>query len=169
MEHAAVEQVVVCGRTFARTVDALYDFAADEAEIIPQCYPIEEVTEWAWHSIEGAYEPVTADCLIRGHCVITLPGPLGAPGWRAGVKYTGGYVLPGDLDPTPIPDAYPPVRLPADVEHAAVEQVAAWFLQREKVGLVRHWPSGGTFSVMENAPLLAGVSSILGKYVRLGV
>lgn len=90
-------------------MDALYEFPADEMEIVPPCYPVEEVTEWAHHSTEAeAYQPVEAACLIRSRCVITLPGPLGTPASRGRIKYTGGYVLPGDPEPTPIPYAYPP-------------------------------------------------------------
>lgn len=79
------------------------------------------------------------DCLVRGRCVVTLPRPLGTPASLGRIKYTGGYVLPGDPDPTPIPMAYPPVRLPADVEHAAIEQAAAWYLN----GILRLGEAGG--------------------------
>ena len=30
--------------------------------------------------------------------------------------------------------------LPVDLEQAAIEQTAAWFLNGDKLGLVRHWP-----------------------------
>lgn len=56
--------------------------------------------------------------------------------------------------------------LPKDLEHAATEQVAAWFQSRDKLGLIRHWPSGGTYEVLSQQPLLPGASSILKRYAR---
>ncbi len=79
------------------------------------------------------------------------------------VTYTGGYVLPG-ATPGPAQTA-----LPADLESAAVEQVASWFQQREKLGLVRHWPSGGTYLVFVQAPLLPQVAAMLRPYRRWSV
>ena len=56
--------------------------------------------------------------------------------------------------------------LPKDLEHAATEQVAAWYLNRDKVGLIRHWPSSGTYLVLSQAPLLGSVAAALKKYQR---
>ena len=61
------------------------------------------------------------------------------------------------------------VALPADLESAAVEQVAAWFQHRDKLGLIRHWPSGGTFLVFSQLPLLPQVSAVLRYYQRWAV
>ena len=44
--------------------------------------------------------------------------------------------------------------LPADLETAAIEQVAFWFRQRDKLGLIRQWPHDGTYIVLIQLPLL---------------
>ena len=59
--------------------------------------------------------------------------------------------------------------LPADLETAAVEQVAVWFQQRDKLGLIRHWPSGGTYMVFSQLPLLPQVSAMIRPYRRWSV
>ena len=102
-------------------------------------YPIEAVSEWSERSVEVAgWDRVSAEYLMRGRCVLTLSKPIGTPNALARVVYTGGYVLPGDPDPEPIEYGYAPQRLPADLENAAIEQAAAWFLNRDKSGLTRH-------------------------------
>jgi hypothetical protein len=59
--------------------------------------------------------------------------------------------------------------LPRDLEFAAVEQVAAWFQHRDKLGLIRHWPSGGVFMVFSQLPLLPQVTASLRPYVRWNI
>ena len=81
----------------------------------------------------------------------------------ARVTYTGGYVLPGTSPGSG------QTALPADVEQAATEQVAAWFYNKEKLGLVRHWPSSGTYVVLSQQPLLPGVAATLRRYQRWNV
>jgi hypothetical protein len=78
----------------------------------------------------------------------------------ARVTYTGGYVMPG-TNPAPGQMA-----LPADLESAAVEQVAAWYQQRDKLGLIRYWPSGGTYLVLSQLPLLPQVTAALRPHRR---
>jgi hypothetical protein len=55
----------------------------------------------------------------------------------ARVTYTGGYVLPGGVP------AAGESMLPKDLEYAVTEQVAAWFQNKDKLGLIRHWPNAG--------------------------
>jgi len=74
------------------------------------------------------------------------------------VTYTGGYVLPGD---TPTADQ---TALPDDLEQAAVEQVAYWFRNREKTGLIRSGPTSGIFDTFLQSDLLLEVRAILKKY-----
>ena len=81
----------------------------------------------------------------------------------ARVTYTGGYVLPGTAP------AAGQTALPADLESAAIEQVAAWYQQRDKLGLVRYWPSGGIFLVFAQLPLLAQVTASLRPHQRWSV
>ena len=156
-------------RTFARTVNATYEFGADETEIIVPCFPIEGVSKLETKSTEaeGWIEQTGIDFLIRRACVVSLPFSLyqlstpnnhQLPGAR--LTYTGGYVLPGTTPgagQTPLPD---------DLEQAAVEQVAAWFQNRDKLGLVRIWPHQGTYAQFAQLDLLLEVSAVLKRYER---
>ncbi len=160
-----------CNRTLARTVDATQEFDAGDREIVGRCYPIESVSKFELKSseTEGWVDRTGVDYVLRQACVISLGAALSAAigisgGRQVGrVTYTGGYVLPGATAEAG------QTALPADLESAAVEQVAAWFQQREKLGLVRHWPSGGTYLVFIQLPLLPQVSAILRPYRRWSV
>jgi hypothetical protein len=46
-------------------------------------------------------------------------------------------VLPADPTPVTVNPNMAPVTLPADLEHAATEQVE-WWTNRKKLGLMRH-------------------------------
>ncbi len=161
-----------CNRTFARAMGATEEFPATDLEIVPRCYPIETVTKFEVKSSEadGWVEQTGVRWLVRRGCVISLneglafvtAGPLADAGVGR-VTYTGGYVLPGTT-----PGAGQ-TALPADVESAAVEQVAAWFYNKEKLGLIRHWPDLGTYVVLSQQPLLASVASSLRPYRRWGI
>ena len=161
-----------CNRTLARTVDATQEFAGSDTEIIARCYPIETVTKFELKTseAEGWLEQTGTAWLVRRACVISLNAPLSfAPRFAsiseglARVTYTGGYVLPGTT-----PGAGQ-TALPADLESAAVEQVAAWFQQRDKLGLIRHWPKGGVYLVFIQLPLLPQVSASLRPHQRWDV
>jgi len=156
-----------CNRTIARTVGATQEFPANETEIIARCYPIETVTKFELKTTEaeGWIEQTGVNCLLRQACIISLNLPLSfvpqaVTPQLARVTYTGGYVLPG-TSPSAGQTA-----LPSDLESTAVEQVAAWFQQRDKLGLTRYWPSGGTFLVFIQLPLLPQVSAMLRPYRR---
>jgi hypothetical protein len=151
-------------------VDATQEFGAGETEIIAKCYPIEEVTKFELKTseAEGWVEQAGADYIVRQGCVISLGAPLvglgrSAEAWLGRVTYTGGYVMPGTVP------AAGQTALPADLESAAVEQVACWFQQRDKLGLIRHWPSGGTYMVFSQLPLLPQVSAVIRPYRRWSV
>ena len=82
---------------------------------------------------------------------------------QARVTYTGGYVLPGTTATTG------QTGLPSDLENAAVEQVAAWFLHRDKVGLELAWPKDGIYQKFVQLPLLPAVQAILKRYERWAI
>jgi len=84
----------------------------------------------------------------------------------ARVTYTAGYLLPGDPDPQPPPDNPQPIRLPADLEQAAVEQVAYWFQKRDKLGLKTYWPSGAAYQGFADQDLLESVKVVLRSHQR---
>ena len=151
-----------CNRTFARTVDAAEEFEAEDREIVVGCFPIESVSRFEVKrtEAEGWVEQSGVEFLVRRDCVISLGARLGGCGQIARVTYTGGYVLPGTTPgagQTPLAD---------DLEQAAVEQVAAWFQSRDKLGLVRHWPKGGVYEEFAKEELLLSVKAVLSKYER---
>ena len=152
-------------RTLTRTANSTFEFDASETEIIPPCYPIESVSKFETKSTEaeGWVEQSNIDYLIRNSCIISLQSPLSTLNSSlstARVTLAGGYVMPGD---TPGPGQAP---LPADLESAAVEQVAYWFQNQDKLGLIRHWPHEGTYLQLSGADLLPSVSAVLQKYRR---
>src|SRR5258706_10697428 len=65
-------------RTLTRTVDATFEFEADDVEISVPCYPIESVTKFELKSTEaeGWIEQTGVDYLIRRSCIISLPSPI---------------------------------------------------------------------------------------------
>jgi len=153
-----------CNRVFARDIDIAQEFSADRTEIIAIRYPIESIASFFLKTTEAEswinQEPDTFNYLIRNECIISLDRPLGTWMQQAQVIYAGGYVLPGDIAEiwqTALPD---------DLEQAAVEQCAAWFLNRDKVGLELSWPHGGTYQRFSQLPLLPAVQATLKRYRR---
>src|SRR6267142_2059955 len=149
-------------RTLARTVNATHEFCAGDTEISVACYPIETVTKFETKSTEteGWVEQTSVDFLIRRSCIISLSGnfSLQPSAFRlslARITVTGGYVLPGV---TPGPGQTP---LPSDLEQAAVEQIAYWFQNRDKLGLKTRWPTGGTYEGFFQLDLLLNVQTVL--------
>jgi hypothetical protein len=149
-------------RTLSRTVDTTQEFTANDTEIILACYPLETVSKFEIKSneTEGWVEQTGVDYLIRNACVISLNTRLGTASQQSRITYTGGYVLPGAT-----PGAGQ-TALPNDLEQAAVEQVAYWYRNKDVLGLIRNWPSGGTYQVFRNAELLPGVEATLKNYER---
>jgi hypothetical protein len=147
-------------RTLARTENATDEFDAADTELSVRCYPIETVTKFELKTTEseGWQEITPAPAfLIRKTCVISLHSPLFSslrtPHSALRISYTGGFVLPG-ADPVP-----PALPLPADVEFAAVEQVAFWFMHREKLGIKTNWPKDGVYQQFATQDLLQSVPS----------
>ena len=111
----------------------------------------------------GHREISDVEYLVCRRCVISLASPLDSrirvPA-QACVTYTDGFVLPGS-----IPGMGQTV-LPDDLEEAAIEQVAYWFQNRDKLGLVRIWPHQGTFEHFAQLDLLLNVKAVLKRYER---
>src|SRR6266566_5025374 len=149
-------------RTLSRTTTATHEFDAADTEILPPCYPVEAVAKFELKSNEtdGWSEQTGVECLLRRNCVVSLRLPLGTSRQVARITYTGGYVLPGD---TPDPGQ---TALPDDLEQAAVEQVAYWFRNRDKTGLLRVWPHSGVYESFLQSDLLLEVRAVLKKYER---
>lgn len=152
-----------CNRAFARTENASHEFEAADTEIIPACYPVEAVTRWETKVSEadGWVEQPAPGYLIRSACVISLASALDPrPATLGRLTYTGGYVIPGI---TPGPGQTP---LPNDLEQAAVEQVAWWFQNRDRLGLTRIWEYHATYRQFADLDLLSSVRAVLARYRR---
>lgn len=167
------------GRTLARTVDFKQEFDPGDTAVVAACYPIESIKrfELKLNEADGWIEEPDVEYLIRKNCIIWLASPLSslqpetcnAPACVARVTYTGGFVLPGDPDPQPSAPGLPPTRLPADLEQAAIEQTAFWFQTRDKLGLIRQWPKGGSYEQFADPDLLPSVRAILERHTRLAL
>ena len=155
-------------RILARTTTATHEFDANDTEILPPCFPIESVTKFELKSNEtdGWSEQTGVQYLLRQQCVISLSVPLNSQSSTlnspalARVTLTGGYVLPGTT-----PSAGQ-TALPDDLEQAAVEQVAYWFQNRDKLGLKTIWPHEGTYENFTQSNLLLSVKATLKRYER---
>jgi hypothetical protein len=159
------------GRTLARTEDATYEFPAEDREILVSCYPIESVRKFEIKNSEtgGWIQQSDVDYLIRRGCVLSLATSLDrlrpnmtlqGVATLARVTYTGGYLLPGSAD---LPAA---TRLPAELEHAAIEQTSFWFQTRDQLGIIRQWPRGGSYQQFADTDLLSSVREVLRGHTR---
>jgi hypothetical protein len=146
-----------------RTVDSAQEFPATDLAVSLRCYPLETVARVelrgadheAWRLRENlAWQ-------VRSGCVVAFAGAPGRPGEMARVIYTGGCILPGAEG---APGQFP---LPADLLNAATEKVACWFLNRDRLGVVRQWPKGGTYEQYSELDLLPGVEAVLRHHTRL--
>jgi len=149
-------------RTLARTEDFTQEFAAELVEICLACYPLESLArfEVKTDESEGWVEQTPIQYLVRRRCVLSLARPVGSLRQQARVIYTGGYVLPGAA---PGPGQS---ELPIEIERAAVEQVAHWFNNRDRLGLTRIWEYHGTYRQFADLDLLASVRAVLFQHTR---
>lgn len=146
-----------CGRTLERREGITQEFDGDQVELRLGCFPVESVSRFELKETEAAgwVEQTGVDYLLRSQCVVVLGDPLGTSAGILRITYTGGYVPPGT---TAAPGQTP---LPEDLAMAAVEQVAYWYVNRERLGVIREWPKGGTYTQYSEADLLAGVQRVI--------
>lgn len=152
-----------CNRVFGRAENVTQEFDADETEIILARYPLETVSVFETKISEtaGWVTQSGVDYLIRNACVVSLNFPIGSRRQRGRITYTAGYVLPGagaDTGQTPLPN---------DLEQATVEQVATWFQNKDKLGLIRYWPKGGIYLQFMTTDVIPTVRSVLDRYKRI--
>ena len=150
-----------CNRKFDRAVNATYEFPADTLEIIPERYPIESVSSLELKSSEATgWVPQEVDYIIYRKSVISLLNTLGGEREVARVTYTAGYVLPGT-----VPDAGQEP-LPAEIEFSCIEQVAYWYQNRHRLGLVSVSGEGGAIQQFAQLDLLPHVKAVLKSHER---
>ena len=151
-----------CHRSFERAVNAVEEFSGDVREIRVARYPIESVSQFHLKTNETDGWQLQSDVehVIRRACVISLGGAFGSQAQQGKVTYTGGYVLPGN---TP---GSGQTALPDDLEQACVEQVAYWYQNRHRLGLLSVPADGRTFYQLAKIDLLPQVESVLSRYER---
>ncbi len=149
-------------RSLDRAANTTEEFPADQTEIPVARFPLESVASFhlKQNETDGWLLQSNIVYLIRRACVISLSAPLGTKYEQARVTYTGGYVLPGTS-----PGAGQ-TALPDDLEHACTEQVAHWYQNRFRLGLLSMPAEGRTFFNIAQIDLLPQVQSILKRYER---
>jgi hypothetical protein len=149
-----------CGRNLERMSGITNEFDGDQTELRLRCFPIESVAKFELKETEaqGWVEVSGVDFILRYGCVVVLREALGTWTDALRVTYTGGYVPPGaSVGPGQTP-------LPADLAMSAVEQVACWYMNRDRLGVVRLWPKGGTYQQFSELDLLPSVRAVLCTY-----
>jgi gp6-like head-tail connector protein len=151
-----------CHRLFERTVNAIEEFSGDVTEIRVARYPIESISQFHLKNNEtdGWQLQSNVDFVLRRACLISLGIAFGTQAQQAKVTYTGGYVLP------PNSPGAGQTALPDDLEQACVEQVAYWYQNRHRLGLLSVPADGRTFYQLANIDLLPQVEAVLRKYER---
>ena len=105
-----------------------------------------------WFIRLGSTKRTTSRCFhrVRGGGSVTRRKPPSSP-----VTTPGSAAVPAA---TPLPAA--------DLENAAIEQVAPRFANPEKLGEIRDWPAGGNYVQVAATGLLPSVRAALRKYIR---
>ncbi len=149
-------------RALERIANTTEEFPADSTEIVVARFPIESVSSFHLKENEttGWVLQSNVEYLLRRACVISLSVPFGTKYEQGRVTFTGGYVLPGTspgAGQTAVPD---------DLEHACAEQVAYWYQNRHRLGLLSIPAEGRTFYSLMQIDLLPHVQSVLKRYER---
>jgi uncharacterized phiE125 gp8 family phage protein len=149
-------------RLLERTVSATEEFPGDATEIVVARFPLESVSSFHLkeNETEGWVLQSNIDYIIRRACVISLAVPLATKYDQGRVTFTGGYVLPGTT-----PGAGQ-TALPDDLEHACTEQVAYWYQNRHRLGLLSIPAEGRTFYSLAQIDLLPHVKELLKWHER---
>lgn len=140
-----------CNRRFARDAAAEFVFPADARDLRVDRFPVESVSSLYLRASEAEAwrEQTGVEWLVSpSRAVIALAAPLGAPREQGRVVFAGGYVLPGNT-----PGAGQ-TALPDELEHAAVEQVAYLYANRNRVGLLSVGGGSGAIEILRDLELL---------------
>lgn len=153
-----------CNRHFGRSATATFRFSGDQTEVIVDRYPIESITTIALREAgESSFTTQTGLSYRLDEAaglISFVDGPPGTARDDARVTFIGGYVLPGGTVSTG------QTALPKDIEHAALEQCAHWYRNRDRLGL-NSVSGDGSVSLPTNLHLLPSVEEILKPYRRL--
>ncbi len=162
-----------CNRKFGYLQNAMDEFQGDETELRVSRYPIDETQPITFQrltshnsqlSTASGWQPVPeADFVLRRGCVISLVSEIGRWKDQIRITYSGGYLLPDAVGPVP-PPGVPP--LPDDLQFGAVEQIAYWYQNKDRLGLVAVTAEGGSLQQFPKLDLLPFVDYTLAKYER---
>jgi uncharacterized phiE125 gp8 family phage protein len=149
-------------RLLERAVSTTEEFPGDATEILVARFPLESVSSFHLkeNETDGWVLQSNVEYLTRRACVISLAVPLGKRYDQGRVTFTGGYVLPGT---TP---GSGQTALPDELEHACTEQVAYWYQNRHRLGLLSIPAEGRTFYSLAQLDLLPHVASVLKLHRR---
>ncbi len=155
----------ICNRSFGYATNAIEEFEGDATEIAVRCFPIDESRSLTFEFREtaalGWQTPSSADYIVRKSCIISLFNKLTSWRSQARVTYSGGYKLPDGTSP-----AEAIVDLPSDVELSAVEQIAYWYQNRNRLGLTGISADGGSIQQFATLDLLPNVKNALRQHER---
>lgn len=155
-----------CNRVFGYTLNAVEEFEGDETEIRVRCFPIDEVQPitflYRQRASDGWLTPNVSDYIVRRGCVISLVDRMADWKAQATVTYSGGYLLPDGSSPSQAS-----VPLPADLQYAAVEQMAWMYQNRSRLGITSMTGEHGSFAQIPKLDLLPNVAQILSRYERI--
>lgn len=154
-----------CNRVFAAG-NYEDEFQGDETELRLRAYPVSAITAIALKSNEtdGFQAQTNVDYVIRRAMLISLRATVGRSSDVLKVSYTGGYVMP--VDPPDTQKFATLTPLPADVQQAATEQVAYWWQNKSRLGIVSMSGEGGSIGQFAKLDLLPTVAATLKKYER---
>lgn len=138
------------------------EFQGDETELRVKAYPIFSVTSLSLKTTEteGWVVQSNIDYIIRRNCLLSLRAPLGTADAVLRLSYSGGFNLPGDIPEIGV------TALPDDLQLAAVEQIAYWYQNKDRLGITSLSGSDGSISQFSKLDLLPIVSSVLAKFER---
>jgi uncharacterized phiE125 gp8 family phage protein len=154
----------LCNRQFDRQAAATYRFDGDATEVLLDRFPVESITTLALREAGESTWTTQTDVAYRlneaAGLLSLVDGPMGTRRDDARVTFAGGYVLPGATVGSG------QTALPKDLEHAALEQCAHWYRQRDRLGL-SSVSGDGSVSLPPGLHLLPSVEEILKPYRRL--
>jgi len=156
-----------CGRGLVRQVDHEQRYEAHRMFVPLDLYPVEgETVAFELRSrgaISGALVASAPYGMSPAGSVVELDVPLGVQGQQVAMKYTGGYV------PSGVVAGPGQVALPADLENAATETVATWFMLKDRSGLSSWSSAGFVGGKIVGGALLASVQAVLDRYRAVGM
>ncbi len=157
----------VCNRYFLRTVDDIYEFPSETAQVILPRFPVETITkiEQRDTTAGGWYELI--GCILnfsQPSGWVYLGGPLGAFGSRLRITFTGGFWWDTTEDNSGVKPTGATL-LPDDLKLAWMIQCAHLWQSKDRMGIGAS-KEPNKFSALKEYDLVPEVKDLLRDYVR---